>query len=606
MISKTTDPGDLASLARSTELSRLIVWAGAGISLEAPTGLPLGFGLVEFSLDQACGADVSARLYALWARANEICAEPFRPQPFAWRPRLESVLGGLGELERDAPNASLAFLPAFTSFAGAPPNRVHFALASLILRGVTVFTANFDLCLQEAIRRLTRQDDPFDLEVAGSIRRYRLKAGHGEIVHFHGAADDPEYLGATLSRIKQGLPEPFPVLEDRLDAGALLMMVGYSASDSFDVNPYFIRRRPGTWPVSTLLFVQHEGRDPPAHWAALGAAFGRAGTISLHTGDFIAELAGGVPALDPEPAFDWQAEFCARLDRDAAVRLRPVHTCTVANALGINVDALDENAYAGAEAENPGYEHGRYHHLLAIAGRERGRPDKEAEHHRRAGGGRDDSLGYDYARGDLQSAREKAMPVGEILEMARTGDGELPWAPYTSMSAHARPLVSHYLLRPWKRPRGRDRDRVARLHRVADALGSRPWRGVAFVRQVATAWRFHLLLNVVAGNPLDPRLEERVLDLYAELADLAGFVSSYRDFAIARLLRLRYEPLAGRLRLVADAGRLARRSYQLARLVRDPSGERRARQLGVLLVGYALLCPLVPRLAGPVLPSSAP
>ncbi|HLM65874.1 MAG TPA: hypothetical protein VK358_00035, partial [Longimicrobium sp.] len=532
------DVAEFEALAGSFLPSRLIVWAGAGISLDAPTRLPLGFGLTEFALEETCGTATSTRLFDLWESANEICSEGDRRDPFSWRPRLESVLGGLSDLERDAVEPSLAFMPAFTSFADAPPNAVHFSIASMVLGGASVFTANFDLCLQRAVRSLAGTADPFEVDVSGSIRRYRLKpgVGEGEIVHFHGAADDPEYLGATLGRIKQGLPEPFAVLEDRLRAGSLLVMVGYSASDSFDVNPYFVRQPRAAWPASTLVYVRHEGREAPAQLPALAVGFGRWAEVSAHTGLLMSALAGRLHPVDESPAFDWRAEFRARLAPAPGEGPRALRTCAVANALGINVDALDGDAYARAEAANPGYEPGRYHHLLAIAGRERGDAEKELEHHLLAGDGERETMGYAYARGDLQSAREQAMSTEEILHMARVVPGELPWAPYTSMSAHARPLVSRYLLRPWRRPRGRDLTEIGRLLEVAEVLGSRPMRGVQFVRQIATAWRFGVLLGVLAGRSPEPQQEKRIRDLYAELADLAGFVSSYRDFAMVRLL----------------------------------------------------------------------
>lgn len=592
---------EFESLVESFGLSRLIIWAGAGISFEAPTQLPLGFGLTEFALDATCGKEISARLFNLWERANAICSDAQRRDPFSWRPRLESVLGGLGELERDAPDPSLAFLPAFASFANAPPNAVHVSIGAAVLQGVTVFTANFDLCLQAAVCRLAGRDDPFDVDVSGSIRRYRLKPGlgSGEIVHFHGAADDPEYLGATLSRIKQGLPEPFSVLEDRLNAGALLIMVGYSASDSFDVNPYFVRQPSATWPASTLVYLRHEGSKAPPQLPALAVGFGRWAEVSAHTGRLMSTLAGHLHPVDESPAFDWRAEFRARLAPALGEGPRALRTCAVANALGINVDALDGEAYARAEAANPGYEPERYHHLLAIAGRERGASEKELEHHLLGGGSERETMGYAYARGDLRSAREQAMSIEEILHMAETVAGELPWPPYTSMSARARPLVSRYLLRPWSRPGSGDLHEIGRLLEVAEVLGDRPMRGVQFVRQIATAWRFRLLLRVLAGQFPEPQQEKRILDLYAELADLAGFVSSYRDLAVVRLLCVRYASRRARSGLVAQAGEFAGNSHRLASAIKDPAGVRRAAQLESLVVGYQLLWPLMPRLVVP-------
>lgn len=247
------------ALIREYPVSQWIIWAGAGVSLDPPTSLPLGYPFTDFAVEEMCGGSAKTQLLDVWDRANRLCSTPGGAAPFGWRPRLESVLGGFAELERGA-EPGLAFLPGFTSFADAPPNPKHLAIAALVLRGATVFTSNFDLCIQ-AFRELPSRDEAEEVAASGSIRRFRVKdrPGTGEIVHFHGAADEPGSLGATLSRVKEGFPRPFSELEDRLRAGSLIVMVGYSAGDSFDVNPYFAGRSPDTWPASALLFVQHKG-----------------------------------------------------------------------------------------------------------------------------------------------------------------------------------------------------------------------------------------------------------------------------------------------------------------------------------------------------------
>ncbi|HEY0017251.1 MAG TPA: hypothetical protein VGC13_13155 [Longimicrobium sp.] len=584
------DEADAESLIAACPPERLVVWAGAGISYSYPTGLPLGFALTDFALDETCGVAFRARLVNLWERANEICSPGYRPEPFSQRPRLESVLGGFGELERDAADPSVAFLPAFTSFADAPPNAVHFTLASLVLKGAAVFTANFDLCLQAAVRHLVGRPDPFDLEVAGSIRRFILKPelGAGEIVHFHGVADDPEYLGATLARIKEGLPQPFEPLERRLDRGALLLMVGYSASDAFDVNPYFQQQPAGRWSKSALLFVRHEGGSAPTHLPLLGTGFGKMGAVSAHTGLLLSAAAGGVHPVDEEPAFDWKAEFRARLAGAGVAGQRALRILSVAHALGINVDGLDAEAYQEAEAHNPGFDTERHRYLLAMTGRERGSLRKELEHTPRASRSGGHTLGSAYAGGDLLAASGKAMQLDEIWNAAQVA-GPLDWHPYTSLSTHGRILLSPYLKRPWRSPMTPGTyAAVERVLGLADLLARRPLRDVNFIRQIATALRMKLLLESLLHDGQSTEREGEILSLYAECADLAGFVSSYRDFAFTRLLRVRYAPWRARPRLVWQAGRFAWRSFRLARTLRDRRGARCAMQLGMLVAAYGM------------------
>jgi hypothetical protein len=591
---------------RSYPVSRWIIWAGAGISLDKPTRLPLAFPLTDYAVGEMCGEGVREKLVSLWARANEICSTPGLMAPFSDRPRLESVLGGFADLERDAVRPDLAFLPGLASFAKAPPNRGHFAVASLVLQGARVFTSNFDLGIQAAVRELAASADLFATEVTGSIHRFRLKTGNGagEIVHFHGVASDAASLGATLSRVKQGFPDPFPLLDNRLEEGVLVLMVGYSAGDSFDVNPYFASRAPGTWPASTLLFVQHPGGAPPAHLPALARGFGGHAVTIEHTGDLLCELAGGAREVPPEPAFDWRADFRSKLAPGPAEGQKWLRTCALASALGVNVDVVDPEAYSNAEAVNPGFDPARYHGLLAIVGRDRGFPAKELEHHRRGGGAGEEMLGYEYARGNLRKARAWAMSTDQILDAAGTV-GELPWAPYTSMSTHGRLLLTPYLTAPWKRPRRPDEfDAIHRLSEVVDTLGSRPLQGVQFIRQVATARRFRLLLDALHFGEAHPALEQDILELYASLADLAGFVGSYRDFATARLLRVRYVPPSQRREVLGEAWDFGERGAALAALIGDPSGRRRASRLRAYCRAVRLFwsLPLPPR--SPVRPAS--
>lgn len=595
------DEAGAESLIAACPPEGLVVWAGAGISSDPPTRLPLGFALTDFALDETCGVAFRTRLVDLWERANEICSPGYRPEPFTQRPRLESVLGGFGELERDAADPSVAFLPAFTSFADAPSNAVHFALASLVLRGAAVFTANFDLCLQAAVCGLTGRPDPFDVEVAGSIRRFILKPdlGAGEIVHFHGVADDPEYLGATLARVKEGLPQPFEPLERRLNRGALLLMVGYSASDAFDVNPYFQQQPPGRWPESALLFVVHERGSAPARLPLLAAGFGKWGAVSAHTGLLLSAAAGGVHPVNAEPAFDWKAEFRARLAGTGVARQRALRILSVAHALGMNVDGLDVESYQKAESHNPGFDTERYRYLLAMAGRERGSPRKELEHTPRISRGGGHTLGSAYATGDLLVASGRALQLDEIRDAAGTA-GRLDWHPYTSLSTHGRILLSPYLKRPWRSPATPGGlAAVERVLGVADLLAHRPLRDVGFIRQIATALRMKLLLEALLHGRQSTGREGEILDLYAECADLAGFVSSYRDFTFARLLSVRYAPWSARPRLVWEAGRFAWRSFRLARTLRDRRGARRAMQLGMLIAAYGLYVIVAPSLPVP-------
>ncbi len=570
-------------------MDRLIVWAGAGVSIAGPTGLPSGWSLTTFSIDAACGFDVRKRILEKWEGLGREIHEATPGLAFSEIPRLETVLGGLGDAEKDAP-ASLRFLRGFASFAEAPPNRNHLLLASMVRHGATVVTTNFDLGIQQAFTELDAGLQCRLTQANGLCRVYEphSAAGCGQVIHVHGAADDPQALGATLSEVKQGLAEPFREwLHDRLSRGADLVFVGYSASDAFDVTPYFTSQPDGAWPRSTLLFAQH-GSDPvPPHVPRLARGFGAYKARQVDTTDFLRALHGDDLPHAKGLAFDWKTAFDRALGGFRGREAQPLLTCAVANALGINVDSLDESAFSLARAKNPGYANAQYHSVLALAARGRGAARLEAEHSLLAGHKRGDLLGYHYARGHLLRSWWLALSRSQILRRGAVG-GLVDWKPYTSMSVHARIFIQPFLLLPRVRPRAAPlHRRVNALLRVAQVLSQRNLADLEAVHQVATALRFRLLLTCLRDGMPDPALEDRILSLYAEQSHVGGFVSSYRDFAIARTLLLRYAAPADVRHLVAEARRYLNHSAAVARLIGDVSGEARARSTRALVARAA-------------------
>lgn len=570
-------------------MDRLILWAGAGLSIPAPTGLPSGWTLTTFCIDAACGPDVRARVLDIWQRLNDEIQPAALGLPEFSLPRLETVLGAFGDAE-DGAHPSLHLLRGFASFAHAPPNHNHLLLARLVLKGATVVTTNFDLAIQRAFTELDPRLECRLVEGAGLFRRYRPSpaTGCGEVIHVHGAADEPHALGATLAEVKRGLAEPFRAwLHDRLARGAVLVFIGYSASDAFDVTPYFASRSHGEWPRSAMVFAQHGTVPPPAHVRRLGKGFGETETWQVQTTRFLRVLNGAEPAEPDGPEFAWDSAFFQEVGDFKAADARPVLTCALANALGINVDRLDAEAFRRARARNPGYANARYHTILAHAARGRGAAKLEAEHSLLAGQPKQDLLGYHYARRHVVRSWWLALPLRQILRRGAIA-GPVDWKPYTSMSVHSRIFLQPYLAFPRMRPRtALERWRLGAVLRVVEMLAERDLADVEAVHQVATALRFRLLLTCLRDGVLDHALETRIVALYAEQSHVAGFVSSHRDFAIARVLLLRYANPEAVPGLVSEAERLLERSAAVARLIGDAPGETRAAFTRTLLARAA-------------------
>ena len=262
------------------------MWTGAGVSAEAPTNGPLGLTLTEEALDRLFLPGTRqevADVFAAFGRGS---------------PRLESVLGVA--LQDDA--HGLSGLELLDELAAGEPNRLHRFFGRHILAGGRHVTANFDLSVERTL------PDP----------RRAAEA----VVHFHGRLDDPPSVraGGSVALLQHGLSEAMSLrLADRLDAADLVVFLGYSGSDYFDVDPFFAKwTKSGAARGKTFLWVEHDNTptDPPAstHGAACSkpqlrafdAAGGAAVEVRTRTDEVLRALALAWAIDPPEPAAPWR------------------------------------------------------------------------------------------------------------------------------------------------------------------------------------------------------------------------------------------------------------------------------------------------------------
>lgn len=215
---------NLDQLINRYPVTQWVIWVGAGISADQPTSLPLGLALTRFAIDTCCGQAVRQRIENLWQQINQQVGTPENPEPLGVLPRLESILGDIDDVRTQAIDLKFDFLLGFQSFLDTPFNANHLAIADLLDRGATVITTNFDICIEKA------------------FRAQRRLAGDPEPVihHLHGTVADIREFGATIRSVKRGLREDdFKYLDHLFSSPCLILFVGYSASDSFDINLYF-------------------------------------------------------------------------------------------------------------------------------------------------------------------------------------------------------------------------------------------------------------------------------------------------------------------------------------------------------------------------------
>ena len=249
-------------VAGNIESGHLAVLAGAGVSHDVPSCLPLGNDLSAALVSGLEHQDLGPRevchsVCPLDCRRDRtwtaLYARIARRPAFRLEVVLEMVTRVLG----------VSGLGVLDFMNRAAPNRCHRALAALAGQGVPIITTNFDDCIEQAYFSQTGCQLPVSTEGedaasdAGRVARSQeaeasLVKLHGTLRHSDGRngyrsiITTVETLGTGMSSAKQRL------LDICLD-GRMLLIVGYSATDFFDVYPYLAQQKY----AASVVWVQH-------------------------------------------------------------------------------------------------------------------------------------------------------------------------------------------------------------------------------------------------------------------------------------------------------------------------------------------------------------
>lgn len=275
----------LPPAVRAATPGETVFWSGAGISADPPTCAPLGAALVDRAVRRAFVAgtvEILERYYRLLRLARR-------------RPRLETVLDVVNRIHGED-----VLLDLLSDLDG-PPNGLHAFFAEHLAAAGGHITANFDTCIEQAL------------------------GGRGapSVVHFHGPLAGGE-LGVTLARIERGLPpdKRHEVQGALLAPGKrLLVFVGYSGSDFFDVDPFLRTLPPDSLQGRHVLWVDHRDARPALllptrrQLGWLRAAGAEVMEIAASTRDVVGTLAGlwGLSLLPPHGT---QPEWAPRVAVD--------------------------------------------------------------------------------------------------------------------------------------------------------------------------------------------------------------------------------------------------------------------------------------------------
>lgn len=225
------------------------IWCGAGISIDAPCGLPAGYGLSQ-QIFQEYMQD-NDRIADIWERCNGVIKNYIAIHPNV---RPEVAVSCITRLE--GLQTTRDFYHMFSKIEDVSFNENHVMLAAFVHAGKTIFTANFDTCIESAFEAAYREKMVQENLCGGKIVCYSAKTG-GKIYHFHGTFAHGKVAGASVENVLKGFDkEALELLETALK-NSINLFLGYSFSDDYDINNVL-----RTKSQKTQFFVcNHNGKD---------------------------------------------------------------------------------------------------------------------------------------------------------------------------------------------------------------------------------------------------------------------------------------------------------------------------------------------------------
>lgn len=572
-----------------------VIWAGAGISKPSPTCLPLGRKLTEFALENACGSEAGEAIITVWDQVYGFLDQPDIQNNFGSIPRLESILDVINEVETKAIDIDFSFMKGFKAFLEAPFNNLHASLSILLSLGAHVITPNFDLCIEKAYNKLFSGKDMLVLNKTDGLIEYKsvTRDKTGEVWHYHGAPDEIDTMGATLHIVKDGLQQNArDKLTKMIQRAKVVIFVGYSFSDAFDINPYFDNQLPNSFSGTSAIYFQHvsgkhhpKSISPSEHISHLLQCFNSFQYDFGKTDEFLASLSGKTFSF--KGSFDWEKAFLKYAHFSGKDAIQPFLICRLSNFLGIDVNKISRTAFRYALKFEGNYPNDDFHDTIAVVLRKQNKFRLEKEHHllkqmiTNGSEKRHDALGYYYGIGNYKEARKYAESIDQIFVKASNPSTVLNWRLYTSTAVYCRSIIKEYLIKIGRR-KIKDQDilKIKELLSIVDLLGNRPLHNVIMINQIATALRFKLLFTALLFGKNDIYVEHRIFYLYGESSSIDGYISTFRDVVIKHIFLLRFHNQQASNKL---AHQYALNSLKLAQTVGRTHEIRRARMLLVIL-----------------------
>ncbi|MEX0806076.1 MAG: SIR2 family protein [Candidatus Binatia bacterium] len=296
---------------------KCVLLVGAGVSYSQPSNFPTGSAFMSTVLKK-CAVDDSTKILL-----DDLCDNKRSDGNWLRFEGLLEVLARFVDKELGVLKMYAGNQKGDNQFDGGIPNDNHGFLASLIRAGHYVVTTNFDVLIEKAMNPSNKgfvTEDQWEKFTAGANPGSLLKI-HGSLLRFENGGwvwNDGEHPAApvvTLRRVSRTRQS----IVRRNKFGELLgdfplLVVGYSASDDFDVSRWLLEIKSN----QPVLWIQHTQTSKPDHCQYLSGA------------DVALGMAGVSPGL-LEIAQHWQRDNGSTYGRK--LDLLHVFKCSTPEAL---------------------------------------------------------------------------------------------------------------------------------------------------------------------------------------------------------------------------------------------------------------------------------
>ncbi len=306
---------DLVNLIKSLEPSKIVFWIGAGIDHNVPTNLPLAKELLEKLIELTCGNEYANKIKGQYDLLYD------------GPPRMETIISEIKLFESELTDSSKngTVVPGFSSFLEAPPNQCHKILAQYLKQGSNIVSLNYGNTVSKAFNMQYNTNFPIVPMFDNEMQMYLYSdesITQGKIYHPHGVAEDLDTIGISLSEVKKVLSPQFKrQITEWISSGYCFIFLGYSCSDTLDINPFFEHLNFLSNNNSMAILINHSSNESfdsskqSKEREDLLTPFAQNFRIIFNTdtGKFLDSIKLHDPGDQAVQPFNWSQNFCKKI-----------------------------------------------------------------------------------------------------------------------------------------------------------------------------------------------------------------------------------------------------------------------------------------------------